>query len=207
MGNIRSTRPRPARRAPAGFTLIEAAIAMALLAIVMVNTLTLLDTNRKNDEAYAEHLDLQLQASQTLDRMVLALQEADQELTIPQNEAPFYASVINYQASMGIENGVEVLSDPSRIWLETDAEEVIWTLDPGGANEKRVVWGRDVSDFLIDEIGANNVDDNDNGLEDEEGLSFNIEQDSVLIRLTLRDTDKYGKEITASAETRASFRN
>ena len=190
-----------------GFTLVEAAIALALLAIVMVNTLTLLDTNRKNDEANAEQLELQLLASQTLDRMVLALVEADQELTIPQNAAPFSASLINYQTSLGMEAGIEILSDPSRIWLETDAEQVIWTLEPGEPDEKRVVWGRHVSDFLIDEVGANNLDDNANGLEDEEGLSFNIEESSVLIRLTLRKTDQNGKEITASAETRATFRN
>ena len=191
----------------AGFTLLEAAISIALLTMVMVNAFTLLDTTRRNDESNAEHLELQLTASQTLDRMVLALVEADREVTLPQNEAPNSDSRINYQASLGTEGGVEMLSDPARIWLERDQAQVKWTTLPGELNEKQVVWGRHVSDFLINELGGNAIDDNGNGLLDEEGLSFNIEANSVLIRLTLRKIDKQGKEITASAETRAAFRN
>ncbi len=191
----------------AGFTLIEVMIAMALLTIVMVNTLTLLDTTRRNDQANADQLELQLQASQTLDRMVMALVEADREVTLPQNAAPSSDSRINYQSSLGLEDGIEILSDPSRIWLDQASEQVNWTQLPGQPGEKQVVWGRHVSDFLIDELGANYVDDNLNGLQDEEGLSFNVEENSVLIRLTLRKKDKSGKEITASAETRAAFRN
>lgn len=190
-----------------GFTLIETTIAIALLAIVMVNALTLLETTRKSDEAQADQLELQLLASQALDRIVLALVEADEEATLPQNEAPFSDSVINYQASLGVEDGVEIMSEQAQISLEQNDDRIVWKRNPGAANEQQVTWSRYVSDFLIDEIGMNLGDDNGNLLIDEEGLSFNIEQGSVLIRLTLSREDGNGNEITASAETRAAFRN
>ncbi len=190
-----------------GFTLIETTIAIALLAIVMVNSLTLLETTRSHDEAQADQLELQLLASQALDRIVLALVEADEEATLPQNEAPFSDSVINYQTSLGVEDGIEIMSEQSQISLERDEDRIIWKRNPDTAKEQQVTWSRYVSDFLIDEIGMNLGDDNGNLLIDEEGLSFNIEQGSVLIRLTLSREDSNGKEITASAETRAAFRN
>lgn len=190
-----------------GFTLIEAAASIALLAIVMVNALTLLETTRKNDDQRSDKLELQLLASQALDRMVMALIEADQEATLPQKPSPFSDSTIRYQRSLGVENGVEVLSEPSLISLDSAEDRIIWTRNEGLTNEQRVVWSRYVSDFLIDEIGMNMGDDNGNSLIDEEGLSFNVEGESVLIRLALRRVDRFGNEITASAETRAAFRN
>lgn len=191
----------------AGFTLIETTIAIALLAIVMVNSLTLLETTRKSDEAQADQLELQLLASQALDRIVLALVEADEEATLPQNEAPFSDSLINYQTSLGVEDGVEIMSEQAQISLEQKEDRILWKRNPGTADEQQVTWSRHVSDFLVDEIGMNLGDDNGNLLIDEEGLSFNIEQGSVLIRLTLSREDSNGNEITASAETRAAFRN
>lgn len=190
-----------------GFTVIEIAVSVALLAIVMVNALTLLETTRKNDQSQKDQLELQLLASQALDRMVLALVEADQDVTLPQNEAPFYDSTINYQASMGTEDGEPVLTPPARIWLDRVDDRVVWTNEPGTPQEQQVVWSRWVSEFLWQEIGANLGDDNGNLLVDEEGLSFNIEEGSVLIRLTLSRVDDDGNEITASVETRAAFRN
>jgi hypothetical protein len=142
-----------------------------------------------------------------LNRLVIEMMEADQEVTIPQNKAPNFSSSIDYQTSLGVEDGVEVLSDLARIWLDSDAAEVLRTSNPGGAKEKHIVWARNVSEFLKEELGANAEDDNGNGLVDEHGLSFNIEKNSVLIRLTLKKDSRSGKELVASAETRAAFRN
>jgi competence protein ComGC len=191
----------------AGFTLVEGMIGLSLVAILLVNTTMLIDTTQRAEQTNQEQLDLELTTAQVLNRLVIEMMEADQEATIPQNQAPNFSSSIDYQTSLGVEDGEEVLSAPSRIWLDPQLATVVHTENPGGGSAQDIVWARHVSEFLREEFGANGADDNSNSLIDEHGLSFNIEKSSVLIRLTLRKTTRSGREITASAETRATFRN
>jgi hypothetical protein len=70
-----------------------------------------------------------------------------------------------------------------------------------------LVWGKFVSEFLLDEQGGNAADDNGNVLIDEEGLSFNLERSSVQVHLTLRRVLSDGTELSSTAKTRVAFRN
>lgn len=194
-------------RQSAGFTLLEGLIALGLVAVLLVNTTVLVETTRESEQFSQEQLDLQLSAAQVLNRLVIEMMEADQEATIPQNVAPNSSSSIDYQTSLGVEDGEEVLSEPQRIWLDSETRQVFRTQNPGTEGSLNIVWARDVSEFQREEIGANGNDDNSNGLVDEHGLAFNIEKSSVLIRLTLQKRSRSGTVISASAETRACFRN
>lgn len=193
--------------ASAGFTLLEGLIALGLVAVLLVNTTMLIETTKESEQFSQEQLDLQLDAAQVLNRLVVEMMEADQEATIPQNVAPNSSSSIDYQTSLGVEDGEEVLSEPQRIWLDSNTRQVLRTENPEADGSLDIVWARDVREFQREEIGANGSDDNSNGLVDEQGLAFNIEKSSVLIRLTLEKRARSGTVISASAETRACFRN
>jgi hypothetical protein len=191
----------------AGFTVLEGLIALGLVAVLLVNTTVLIESTRESEQFSQEQLDLQLSAAQVLNRLVIEMMEADQEATIPQNVAPNSSSSIDYQTSLGVDDGMELLSDPQRIWLDSGTRQVFRTENPDAEGSLDIVWARDVSEFQREEIGDNGNDDNSNGLVDEHGLAFNIEKSSVLIRLTLEKRARSGTIITASAETRACFRN
>ncbi len=200
-GRLKSGRPK------SGFSLVELMIGLSLVTVLLVNTTVLLNSTTAATTSSQEQLDLDNLASQLLDRIALALMEADKEITLPQNVAPQHSNLINYQSSMGLTDGDVVYSDPSRIEFQLMDSEVIWTRNAGSPEAQDVVWGRFVREFLFEETGGNLADDNDNGLIDEAGLSFNIDGSSVLIRLTLEKETRRNGPITAQAWTRATFRN
>lgn len=51
------------------------------------------------------------------------------------------------------------------------------------------------------------VDNNGNGLIDEEGLSFELDGSTLIIRLALEKVDHKGRTHTVSNETSVTFRN
>lgn len=190
-----------------GFSLIEVLISVSLVSVLLVNTTVLINTTSDATKNTQEQQELDRLASQLLDRIALELMEADKEVTLPQNVAPQHSALINYQSSTGLTNGEVVYSTPSRIQFRLVDSEVIWTRNADSPEAQEVVWGRFLSDFLFEESGGNLTDDNNNGLVDEAGLSFNIDGSSVLIRLTLEKETEDNRLITAQAWTRATFRN
>jgi hypothetical protein len=71
-----------------------------------------------------------------------------------------------------------------------------------------VVWARDVSDLLEGEI-ENDADDNGNGLVDERGLSFEIDDTGnvLTIRLTCERLDEGRRPLRKTVETAVRLRN
>ncbi len=195
----------PSRRA--GVTVLELAIAVGLVGLVMVNMTMLLRATSRSHDVTTDRLNLEVHASQLLDRMATALIGANADSVMPGNQAPLHASVIDYEISLGIQDGQVIWGDPERISLLPQTGEVVWMRSPDTSGERRVVWGRYVSEFMEGELLGNGIDDNDNGLVDEMGLSFTLEGDSVVIRLTLARPDSTGRLITFPTETRVAFRN
>jgi prepilin-type N-terminal cleavage/methylation domain-containing protein len=197
----------PKRSRSTGFSLIEVMIGLSLVTVLLVNTTVLLNSTSRASDTSREQLELDHLAAQVLDRMALALMEADREASLPQNVAPQHSSVINYQSSTGLAHGEIVYSDPSQIAFQLVDSEILWTRNAGSPSAQSVVWGRFVRDFMLQETGGNLADDNGNGLVDEFGLSFNIDAGSVLIRITLERELEDSTTITSEAWTRATFRN
>ena len=81
-----------------------------------------------------------------------------------------------------------------------------WGQNPGEASERIVIWANTVSQMLEDEV-MNGVDDNQNDLADELGLSFVLDRQSVTIRLTLERTRDEGKRIQVTQSTTVTCRN
>jgi hypothetical protein len=82
--------------------------------------------------------------------------------------------------------------------------QVTWFENPGAPQERRVVWSNLVRDLLEGEE-VNGIDDNANGLIDEDGLSFTVDGSRITVRLSLGTTGR-GEE-TKSVETTISCRN
>ncbi len=95
---------------------------------------------------------------------------------------------------------------PERIEFQAGSGKIVWKRDPGAPEEMQTVWTRWVPDYLQGET-PNGLDDNGNGLADEEGLAFNLESSQVFIRLTLERTDSKNVQYVRTNGRRATCRN
>jgi hypothetical protein len=196
-----------ARTTRAGFTVLEVAIAIGILTIIAINMSMLLNATAKGHGASREQEILESHARQTLDRIVLALQSAARDSVIPAAEPPLYSSAVDYEANLGVQDGRIVFGPPERIGLELATGEVLWFRDANTPAERRVVWGRYVNPTMQGEVPANGLDDNGNGIIDELGLSFTVDGDTVLVRMTLARANAAGNQIVLPVEQRIAFRN
>jgi len=198
------------RRAPhrtrAGFTLLEMIISVGLVALVVTNIVMAMDSSTKAYEAGASRVEVEDQARRTLDRIALAVMGSSREGLAPGQEFPFDTDSLTYQLNLGYQDGEVVWSDPERIRREQVAAQITWSKNPGIPGEQRVVWTKWVSEYMKGEV-FNGIDDNGNGLIDEKGLSFTIDENLVTIRLTLEKTGPDGNAVTVPLETQVDVRN
>jgi hypothetical protein len=129
---------------------------------------------------------------------------ANRETLFPDPDSPNHDSRVWYEVSLGVEDGEVVWGDPEEI--SGAGSQVVWSQNPGQADERRVVWSNVVRPFLEGEI-QNGQDDNQNGLIDENGLNFTLQGNRVTIRLTLERAQPDGGAHTQSVETSVTLRN
>jgi hypothetical protein len=144
-------------------------------------------------------------ARRVIDRIALAIMGSDRETLVPQVE-DVHTTSLRYNCSLGLENGVVVWSDPEEVRLDEASASVEWRENPGTVDERQVVWTSLVSPLLEGET-VNGVDDNGNGLVDEDGLSFVIEGQRVTVRLTLQRLEVDGRRVQQSVESIVACRN
>ena len=191
-----------ARRA--GFTAIELSIVVVLLVIVTIKAAMLFDFAAKSQIEDTAELALEDQARRTLDQVAFAVMGANRETLFPDPDSPNHDSRVWYEVSLGVEDGEVVWGDPEEI--SGAGSQVVWSQNPGQADERRVVWSNVVRPFLEGEI-QNGQDDNQNGLIDENGLNFTLQGNRVTIRLTLERAQPDGGAHTQSVETSVTLRN
>ena len=191
-----------ARRA--GFTAIELSIVLVLLVIVGIKAAMLFDFAAKSQIEDTAELALEDQARRTLDQVAFAVMGANRETLFPDPDSPNHDSRVWYEVSLGVEDGEVVWGDPEEI--SGDNSQVVWSQNPGQADERRVIWSNVVRPFLEGEI-QNGQDDNQNGLIDENGLNFTLQGNRVTIRLTLERAQPNGGVHTQSVETSVTLRN
>jgi hypothetical protein len=149
---------------------------------------------------------LDMQLDRTMDRIALALMAARKDSLTPPNSAPLWTPSMTFDQSMGFDDGIEVVSDTERIELAAGPEQVVWKSRPDTSEERKVVWTNWVRQYFRGEE-FNGLDDDLNGLTDEAGLSFTIDDNRVTIRLTL-ERDGPGHELlTRTQETTVTCRN
>jgi type II secretory pathway pseudopilin PulG len=190
----------------AGFTVVEAVIAMTLVGLVLTKLTMVMDQARRAHQDESVAMALEDQAMVLMDRIAFALVGSSADNLDPLPIAPFPSATIHYQISLGVEDGVPVWSDPEVIGLSEDSGQVFWGQNVGEMNERIVVWANTVSQMLEDEL-LNGIDDNENDLADELGLAFVLDERAVTIRLSLERVRDDGQKIQVTRETTVTCRN
>jgi hypothetical protein len=184
-----------------GFTILELAIASAIcvlaLAVVYGVTAESSDTARLGTNASA----LEGQASRALDRMATELMAAGLGTLEP--EDPEGGSSLVFRKSVGSEGGAIRWGPRQSIAL--DGERVVWVRDVDDPVQEVVLCGS-VPPRAPGEL-ANGADDNDNGLVDEAGLSFELSGRTLTIRLTLQRRDRVAGVLSRTVTTSVRLRN
>jgi len=189
-----------------GWTLLELSIAVSFLVLVMVNLTSIMQDTSETTAQDSSAMHLEDQARHVLDRIAFAIAGADRETLTPLLQSPLlHASGLQYRLALGVEDGEVVWTDPESI-LQDDGTRLLWQQNPGLAEERRVVWSHLVEPFLEGEL-VNGVDDNGNGLIDEQGLAFVINGNQVTIRLSLGRNSSDGTSTVRTVETRVTCRN
>lgn len=193
------------RAARGGWTLVEVSLVSLLMLGVVTKAAMLVQTalGLAGDETAGMHYEDQ--ARRVIDQIALAVMGSDRGTLLPQIEE-LHSDRIRYTFSLGIEDGAVVWSEPEEIRLDDGKSKVEWRENPGAAEERRVVWTNLVSPLLEGEQ-QNGVDDNGNGLVDEDGLSFVLEGQRVVIRLTLRRPAEGGRTLVETVESVVTCRN
>lgn len=193
---------RPGGRA--GFTLIEALFAMALVTLIVVKITLVLDSAQDANAQESSAMALEDNARRVLDKVAYAVMGADRDALFPDPESPNFSTEVEFQIRLGVEDGEVVYSDPE--WIGQEGAHLRHKQNPGLPEELRVNWCNTVRPFLLGEVD-NGEDDNGNGLTDEDGLSFTLDGNAVTIRLCLERQCKDGKAITQAVETVVTVRN
>ena len=218
---------RRANRSPracrCGYSLIELSIAMVLFAIVLGS---LAMVSRTSDRMFRtgtviSHLESQVKIA--TDRFVRELRIAGVDTIDPDPAPGVGGSDIRYVQAVVGEFGEVEWTPIRRLFLEYESGEVndgidnngnglvdegrvVLVDDFGGANERRLVLTRWVSEFLEGEI-ENGVDDNGNGLVDERGFTVERVGESFVVRLTLQRMVNGGRLQTRTGRTSTKPRN
>ena len=199
-----SSNARAQRRT--GFTLIEVMIALSILGLIVANVSLVMRTSASSAEAGVRINQLENQAGSTMDRIANAIMASSSDGITPAPAAPDSERYLDFKRNVGIEDGAIIWGNDERISLDEDTGQVVWIENRDSEAERRIVWSNWVSNYLEGEL-PNGEDDNDNGLEDETGLSFDMEGRKVTIRLTLSQTAPEGREYSKTLVTRVTARN
>jgi hypothetical protein len=197
-----------------GFTLLETAVAVVLLALVIGNVYTILGGTSRDLGDRNVRFEADTQARRALERIAMAIVGSHESSLYAQPTSPDSEAFLDYEEFLGLQDtngdGIEeaVMSPRMRIALEEEpGGQVTWYENPGEPGQKQVVWVKDVPQFAVGEIPANGLDDNGNGLLDESGLAFVKEGRSVRIVLSLRVPDGKGGFLDRQVETTVTCRN
>ena len=192
-------------RARGGWTIIELLLATALVTVVMGKAVFVMKAALGLAGEQSASMHQEDQARAVMDRIALAVMGSDRASLLPQIEQ-IHSNSIRYTFSLGLEDGAVVWSAPEEIRLGGTGTSIEWREKPDAADERRVVWSNLVSPLLEGET-VNGVDDNGNGLIDEDGLSFVLEDQRVVIRLTLSRMESDGRIVPETVESVVFCRN
>ena len=189
-----------------GFTLLEILIVVALLGVVAFKVMSILRVSNAYVARETSSLAIEDHARIVMDRICESLVASDRESLVPIID-PNDSSSITFQTSLGWEEGEIVWGAPIRIGLDPDdRSKLVWYEAPDTPDEMSVVWSKSVRDLLEGEA-LNGIDDNDNDLVDESGLSFLVESNLITVRLSLGTVVEDGEERTSSIVRTLSIRN
>ena len=219
---MRTMPPRKNTR-QAGLTLLELCISMVLMAMLLGAAGIVMNTGSGAYHQGMASATLESHSRRGIDRVAEQFSDAGRDGLNPMPMAPLGSAQLDFRRSTGGLNGVIQWGPTRRIQFQYDVAEVDDGVDNdndglvdegrvvlvenlGLANETTQVLCPGVAEFLQGEL-ANGLDDNGNGLVDEGGLSFQMNGEALVIRMTLQDFDNEGTLINNTVETSVWIRN
>lgn len=208
----------------AGFTILEASIAITVIAIVILSVTTTVDRSGGAFTASTSAADLDALARRALDRVARDLATVVGTSLSPNGTLPGQSvDSLDYRTNTGwngaavttgLLNRIERELDPAELddGLDNDSDGLVdegvlvWREDPGQPGERSTRRASYVAELLEGET-ANGVDDNGNGLVDESGFCIQITGNVMTLRLTLQRVDATGQLLTSTVETSVLIRN
>jgi hypothetical protein len=213
------TRPAPA----GGFTLAEAVLSAAFLSSL------LLVAGLATDRCFS--LFRQQRASQTLSatayrllhRVTSEVVGARRASCLPSTVETQGSSSLSFQRSLGVDDGAVNWSPVTTLrWeLETgeldddrdnngnglvDEGQLVWIEREGTPEERRVVLGHGLVEFLSGET-FDGADEDGDGLIDERGLCFSLAGNVLTIRIGVEEVAPGGQVLQKHVETSVYLRN
>jgi len=221
------TRPSPRLRASsvAGWTLVEAAIALALTSAVSGTLVLILKTSGGMAGQTIRGADLSLRTARILERITRETLAGSPGSFDPalDPDLPVFAADLTLLRVVATDDSGAILGSPLHIWTEYEDGEtddgtdedgdglvdecvVRLTIDVGAAGERTIVLAWDVAEHLEGEE-PNGVDDNANGLVDERGLTFRRVDSGLQVLLTLESTTESGVLLQSTGQRTIHMRN
>jgi len=218
------TLKRAARRARAGLTLLELAIAAVIVAMMFgAVAITVL----RADGAYREAelgAEVERDSERALERVAREFMDAARTSVALTPAAPLQSTSVSYRRATGWGGGALQLSPTRRVRFELDPGEIADRLDNDGdglVDEGRVVLATDVAGagtqaVLVTDVAAltqgeveNGADDNGDGRIDEPGFfaEFDAATSTLFLSLTLATRADDGRVVTRAARLSVRIRN
>lgn len=199
-----------AARRRAGFSLVELIIALSVLVLIAVNVGMVSRAGRSAAESGVLMLRVDDELHLTMDRISLALMAADSDQVDGLAQAPLPSDWVQYQAALGTNDG-EVVHGPIEDVTWKPAGDgngtVQWRERPDEAEERKVVWSKNVPVAYQAEILENLEDDNGNDLLDEAGLAFTKEARTINIHVTVERKGDDGRPHSTHKKSVITCRN
>jgi len=206
----------------AGFSIIEMAISMSLLAVVLGSASMAVKSGNDLFVQVSVNNDVSSRSARTMNRVVQELRGASDGTFVQYLRTPtgvmtkIWSPTLEFQTARDW-NGAVVWGDPKRFTLELQAGELDNGLDdnnnglidertlvlltnPGMANEERLILAHGVAELLEGEL-PNGVDDNGNQMDDERGFCLDLDEDALTIRLTLERMGPQGRVLRTHQDT------
>jgi hypothetical protein len=202
----------------AGLTIVEVVIVAIVLSAVLASTVGVMTTTGDTLASGTSVAALEARANRVLERIHSELLQAGLSTVVV--AAPGENPALDYRR--GIDYAEEIVWGPPRRIEYRPAEavdgidndddglvdegEIVWIADPGQPNERVVTLATGIRAHLEGEF-PNGADDNGNGLVDERGLSFELQGNTLLVRITVEGSDAKGRPLVRTAMTAIRLRN
>jgi prepilin-type N-terminal cleavage/methylation domain-containing protein len=202
-----------------GFTLVELAVSTAVLSLAIVAAADLVSTTGDTAAVGMTMANLDAKANALLARIERELVQAGLETLVP--ATPKGGSTLSYRLGFGYEEEatlwssrvrIELRPDETRDGIDNDGDHfvdearIVLVRNPGTAAQAETSWGGGIRSYLEGEY-PNGLDDNGNGLVDERGLSFALEGQAIVVRLSIEGRDTKGHVMVRTVQGAVQPRN
>lgn len=208
------------KRRQHGVTLVEMMVGMGVVSFILLGTFAVTTTVRDGARATALLTKLDVESSRTLDSLAADLMQGGLETLTPPAAGD---STIAFRRCRGFAGGNLVWGPQITVTLEYEPEDpddgidndgdglvdecrIVRRTDPGGPGETVVVLAKGIREFAAGE-DEDGIDNDGDGLIDERGLSFELDDNTLSVDITVEGWTEVTGTLMQSVSTSITFRN